>query len=165
MASKSQNKPAQRQQNVQRSSQNVVSTEQIHVREVFLGPVPHPEILQGYEKVIPGAAERILMMAEQQQEHRFAREIAEQDFRHEMQRKELKYGATLAGTGQVLGFLIIMVVVMWGGFLLLQGKDLYGLAALVSGLGSLLLAYLWGKGGTEKSQEGQSEFNPESNGQ
>ncbi len=34
------------------------------------GPLPHPEILSGYEKVLPGSADRILKMAEKQQDHR-----------------------------------------------------------------------------------------------
>ncbi|WP_446786960.1 DUF2335 domain-containing protein [Macellibacteroides fermentans] len=36
----------------------------------FRGPLPPPEILNGYESVLPGASERILKMAEKQQEHR-----------------------------------------------------------------------------------------------
>lgn len=34
------------------------------------GPLPPPEILQGYEAAFPGAAERILRMAEDQGAHR-----------------------------------------------------------------------------------------------
>ena len=32
--------------------------------EKFDGPIPHPSILKGYNDVVPGAAERILAMAE-----------------------------------------------------------------------------------------------------
>jgi len=38
------------------------------------GPLPHPEILSGYEKVLPGSADRILKMAEKQQDHRISNE-------------------------------------------------------------------------------------------
>ena len=34
------------------------------------GPLPPPAQLAGYETVLPGAAERIMSMAEQQQDHR-----------------------------------------------------------------------------------------------
>ena len=30
----------------------------------FSGPIPHPETLKGYNEIVPGAAERILAMAE-----------------------------------------------------------------------------------------------------
>ena len=36
----------------------------------FSGPIPHPEILKGYETICPGAAERIIKMAELEQGHR-----------------------------------------------------------------------------------------------
>lgn len=40
-------------------------------QESFSGPIPHPDLLQGYDRVKPGFAERIVVMAEQQQQHRF----------------------------------------------------------------------------------------------
>jgi uncharacterized membrane protein len=36
----------------------------------FSGPLPPPDILQGYNDVVPGAAERILKLAEGQTAHR-----------------------------------------------------------------------------------------------
>ena len=36
----------------------------------FSGPLPHPSILQGYENCMPGAADRILRMTENESEHR-----------------------------------------------------------------------------------------------
>lgn len=37
---------------------------------MFSGPLPSPDILAGYEKTFPGAAERIISMAEAQAAHR-----------------------------------------------------------------------------------------------
>jgi|UniRef100_A0A7V6DR12 uncharacterized membrane protein len=34
------------------------------------GPLPPPELLENYERVVPGSAERILVMAENQSAHR-----------------------------------------------------------------------------------------------
>jgi uncharacterized membrane protein len=36
----------------------------------FQGPLPPPSILRGYDDIIPGAAERIIAMAEREQAHR-----------------------------------------------------------------------------------------------
>jgi len=36
----------------------------------FFGPLPPPQVLEQYEKVLPGAADRIITMAEQQSVHR-----------------------------------------------------------------------------------------------
>jgi uncharacterized membrane protein len=40
------------------------------VEEQFSGPIPHPNILESYNRILPGAAERILSMAEEEQKHR-----------------------------------------------------------------------------------------------
>ena len=40
----------------------------------FSGPLPLPATLDGYEKVLPGSAERIVAMAEREQEHRISTE-------------------------------------------------------------------------------------------
>lgn len=44
------------------------------VTQAFEGPVPHPSILEHYNKIIPDAAERILRMAERENEHRHQQE-------------------------------------------------------------------------------------------
>lgn len=41
-------------------------------QESFSGPIPHPELLQKYEIVQPGFAERIVGMAERQLDHRIS---------------------------------------------------------------------------------------------
>lgn len=41
----------------------------IAVSEQFSGPMPHPKHLREYEDILPGAAERILSMAERNLEH------------------------------------------------------------------------------------------------
>lgn len=45
-------------------------------RQTFAGPMPPPAILQGYEAIVPGAAERILAMAESDMKHQHAIEFA-----------------------------------------------------------------------------------------
>ncbi len=43
---------------------------QYDIRRSFAGPIPPPEILQGYDKCIKNGAERVLKMAENQSAHR-----------------------------------------------------------------------------------------------
>jgi len=42
----------------------------VSVSAEFSGPLPRPSVLQGYESVLSGAADRIISMAEKQSEHR-----------------------------------------------------------------------------------------------
>lgn len=46
----------------------------LEVTTAFQGPLPSPDILQGFENVLPGAAERIMKMAEKEQLARHKRE-------------------------------------------------------------------------------------------
>ena len=36
----------------------------------YFSPIPHPDMMEGYQKVLPGSPDRILSMAERQQKHR-----------------------------------------------------------------------------------------------
>ena len=40
------------------------------IQSEFSGPIPPPSIIKGYEEIMPGAAERIIAMAENQAKHR-----------------------------------------------------------------------------------------------
>lgn len=58
-------------------------------REIFHGPIPSPKIMEGYEEISPGAANRILKMAEKQQAHR-----------HQMENNMLSAAASKDKRGQ-----------------------------------------------------------------
>lgn len=40
------------------------------IQSEFSGPIPPPSIIKGYEDILPGTAERIVAMAENQAKHR-----------------------------------------------------------------------------------------------
>lgn len=44
--------------------------EKFTFRKVHKGPLPAPEVLEQYENILPGAADRIIMLAENQAKHR-----------------------------------------------------------------------------------------------
>lgn len=53
--------------------------------KIYRGPIPPPEYLEAYEKIVPGSAKEILDMARKQQEHRMSCEriIIDHDIRVE----------------------------------------------------------------------------------
>lgn len=68
--------------------------------EIYSGPIPPPEAIEKYEKAQPGAADRILRMAERQQEHRMAME------------KDVVGGQVKQSKrGQIFGFIIFFVCI------------------------------------------------------
>jgi uncharacterized membrane protein len=66
----------------------------------FIGPLPHPAVMQGYEDVLPGAAERIIALAEKQSAHRMG--IESQVVTHESWRS---WAGLVAGTVIALAIL------------------------------------------------------------
>ena len=86
-----------------------------------------PEMLQGYEDVVPGAAARILKLAEDEATHRRG-----------MERSFIRYRAgSLAVSG-----LIALLLLGGGIYLTATGKDLEGLAVLIFEGTALLALFL-----------------------
>lgn len=82
------------------------------------GPLPSPQDLAEYERSLPGAAERIIAMAERQQNHRIECEKLEltKDIGHRTEVVALqKIGAKAMfrsdSLGQVLGFIVALLCV------------------------------------------------------
>jgi uncharacterized membrane protein len=81
----------------------------IAVREQFSGPMPHPKHLREYEDILPGAAERILSMAEQNIAH--MKKMDEDSLEAEVddRKRGMRYGAGLFGLLIVLAFASLFV--------------------------------------------------------
>ena len=61
---------SKQQQDNRQSSINAIISEQ----RTFSGPLPHPEDLAKYDQIVPGAADRIIKMAENEMRHRHRNE-------------------------------------------------------------------------------------------
>ncbi|MBI5885617.1 MAG: DUF2335 domain-containing protein [Deltaproteobacteria bacterium] len=96
-------------------SENPSKTVAHHIEQRFSGPLPPPKILEQYERVLLGSAERILKMAEKEQGHR-----------HSIQKQEVDGVFGLQRWGQLFGFLIAMVAFIVGGILVYLGHDWVG---------------------------------------
>src|SRR6266508_605347 len=79
------------------------------------GPLPPPQQLQAYDRVLPGLAERIVSMAER-----------EQNNRHAMQRVEVEGGLELARRGQRYGLAVAVLVLVVSLILVLTGHEVVG---------------------------------------
>ena len=107
---------------------------QIAPASAFSGPLPHPEFFQAYEHTLPGAADRILTMAEKQQEHR-----------HSQQLVRLTLDGTRERCGQWMGFLIAASGIIGGVTLLIFDKPVAGFTTLVGAIGSIVVSFLWSR--------------------
>ncbi len=75
--------------------------------EVFAGPLPPPHMLQGYEEVLSGAADRIVRMAESQANHR-----------QEQESRILTAATQLSKLGMFLGFCLALAILGVAGWLI-----------------------------------------------
>lgn len=108
------------------------------------GPIPSADQLRQYDGVLPGLAERIVSMAEKEQQRRHAGEIADENLSvHHAQivetnsRQEIK----LKLFGQVFGF-VIAAAVVWLALTMCKGGAFTSAAAMVS---SVVVALIWGR--------------------
>lgn len=60
--------PSSTQTNNQQQDKNV-SLQMVAREQFFEGPLPPPAILEGYEKILPGSADRVITMAEAVSSH------------------------------------------------------------------------------------------------
>lgn len=117
---------------------------QASISQHFHGPLPPPELLEHYEKVLPGGAERIFKMAEKEQVHRHSLESTLPE---------------LARWGQRFGFILGLSGIIGGVVLVALDKSIAGFSVFFISLGSLLAAYMYGQRPTppEKPTEQASE--------
>lgn len=107
--------------------------------QVFQGPLPHPELLNRYDQIIPGAADRIISMAEAESAHRREQEKATTAANMEAQRRQLEIAELQVRlvhssdrVGQTFGFLVSVFCLAASVYLGLNGQPILAgaLAAL-----------------------------------
>jgi uncharacterized membrane protein len=97
------------------------------------GTIPSPEILERYNSIIPGLAERIVAHAEKQSLHRTA-----------LERKLLISNIRKSYLGLVLGFLIGSLGVGGGIWLTFSGFNVIGIVFSSASLVSLVMSFIYG---------------------
>ena|SRR5882672_5337928 len=100
----------------------------------FSGPLPPPEALDRYNQILPGAAERIIVMAESQHAHRLG-----------LEKHVIHSNVSAQRLGTILGFAVTMTVVIGGIWLIHDGKSGEGLAAVLTALAVLVGVFVYSK--------------------
>ena len=130
-------KPSQKKQ---LSEPSAVLQIQQETKVQMSGPLPHPEVLGLYDKVIPGLAQKIVTSFESQYRHRHKME--EQALNGDIE--AMRTSEAHVQRGQWLGFVIIVAVVGAGVWLITQGHDTAGASIVVTGVASIVATYFAG---------------------
>lgn len=93
----------------------------VEYKTMFHGPIPDPEVLAQYDRIVPGAADRILKMAEEQSAHR-----------RDMEKQLVTSNTQNEKRGMYFAFVITIVFVLLSGFLIYHDKVIAGYLTLGS---------------------------------
>ncbi len=114
------------------------------------GPLPNPQELADYDKVIPGSAERILAASEKQAKHRIALEqqtVAAQNLQ--------------SGRGQLYGFVIAIVCLVFAFITIIAGHDVAGTIMGSIDLVALVTVFVLGKASQRANLRAKAKAVPE----
>lgn len=110
-------------------------------------PLPPPELLQAYNETLPGAAERIMAMAEHQHNHRMRLEntqLEHERFTLETARTVANGESRRSSLGIAAGFILSLVGIGGGIYLVDGGHDWAGLTLAGLNLTSLAGVFVYG---------------------
>lgn len=126
------------------------------IQSEFSGPIPPPNIIKGYEDVLPGAADRILSMAEKQSNHR-------QEMERTIIKAESRDGllgvlfAFLLGLGCIVAAIVIVCLVP-------QNSGAISSSVLgVAGIGSIIATFIKGTRTTRSDKNSPKGVNKKEN--
>lgn len=107
----------------------------------FVGPLPPPQVLQGYEQACPGAASRVIEMAEKEGLHRRAQEDKIVDAQVESMRRQFME----ARIGQILAFAVAVFFLGCGTYTVVSGYPIAGSFFSAIGLGGIVTTFIIGR--------------------
>ena len=110
-------------------------------QEFYYGPIPSASGLARYEKVQPGAADRLIKMAENQAKHR-----------QDIESKALSADIKSQHRGQIFGFSIFVLTIIIGFILILQDKEVIGIVSILGSLGAIIGLFVY----THKSSKDEN---------
>lgn len=132
--------------NVQRSPLNPQTPSQspaqfVVQQQSFAGPIPPPQVLEAYERTLPGSADRILKMAEEQSQHR-----------QRLEQQVVAKNLTAQARGQHYAF--GLSALLFGGsiYLLANGIQIGGLSTLVLAVAGIVSTFIYGRSKQEKER-------------
>lgn len=109
-------------------SHQVIAVAQGH----FSGPLPPPSVLQGYDDVLPGAAERIVQMAEKEQHQR-----------HSLDDLLAASATRQRARGQWFAFMLGGGALALAAFMVQAGHPGYAIVAMISSIAPLAGALIY----------------------
>ena len=103
----------------------------LQITSEYSGPLPRPDFLREYDKIVPGAAERIIHSFEQQGEHR-----------QWLERTNLQADTKRSNWGLVAGFVVSLLFLVGSVWCILSGHDWAGGVIATTNIASLVYVFV-----------------------
>ena len=131
----------------QRPNHQIVSTSQTLTH--YQGAIPHPDILSGFETIVPGAAERIIKLAEEESHHRRNLEIMAMNANIASQEKQALLAQQQNNSvfrsdliGQIAGFVVCLACIGGAVYLGMHKHDELAGALAIIPTAALIKAFI-----------------------
>jgi uncharacterized membrane protein len=131
---------------IQKQNNNSLNRQVSVQLESFSGPLPPPQVLSDYERIVPGSAAKILNMAVGQSEHRKSLEA-----------KVIDSNITNSRLGLYFGLVIGLVGIIAGTYLGLYDKQIAGGVIGGGSLVSLVGVFIYGSQQRQKERSGREK--------
>ncbi len=130
-------------------SQNELAQQVVGIiQQSYSGPLPPPDTLEQYGKIIPNGAERIMTMAEEQGRHR-----------RELEKKALNTDSRNSLLGIISALLIGLTTVITGGIVISKGFSWPGTILGSAGLIGLVSVFIYGTKQRRQERQTKSQLN------
>ncbi|MFO0966853.1 MAG: DUF2335 domain-containing protein [Gemmataceae bacterium] len=125
-------------------SQLILQRQELRATQ-FSGPLPPPDILEEYEKLLPGAAERIFAAFEKQTEHR-----------QSLEKHVVKDDTRRSWAGLVAAFLLASFCVIGGVICVLHGHTAAGATIATASVATLAAVFVYGSNLRAKERQAKA---------
>ena len=130
----------------QQPQKKTETTKAVVQKQEFSGPLPPPNTLGHYEQIHPGAADRIIAMAESQSVHR-----------QELEKFVVTGNIKQALRGQVFGLIVGLTAIIGGVYCVIRGYTIGGSVIGGGGLTGLVSVFVIGKWKSSKELERKAQ--------
>lgn len=113
--------------------QSVATVSSLQVSQTYSGPIPPPDLLRKYDEVVPGAARSILDSWVRQCDHRIR-----------LESRVVTSDILRSWAGLACGFVVALVALVGGGYLIVSGHEISGAVLSTSALAGLVGTFIYG---------------------
>ena len=126
---------------VAESNQSVEITS-VSRRITWRAPIPQPDAMERYDRLLPGAAERILRRWEKQSDHRMY-----------VEKTRVESDSRRSDVGLIFAFILSLLIISLGAYAVIWGNPWVGVAVIGINIAGLAGVFVYGTNSRRRERE------------